>query len=115
MPLEELGLLLVPAMSAEALELRYGGVIELGKAKAKAGLVQMIWANAPKSTTLQIYLSKVALGWSEKGVRVGLPEQDLDNPQAPPALLPPAAEIEGKMLNLVARPSPRSSASRNKG
>lgn len=66
MPLEELGLLLVPPLSKVEIETRYGALIEQGKAKAKGKLVNLIWETVKKSPTMQIYLSKVMLGWNEK-------------------------------------------------
>lgn len=108
MPLPELGLLLVPAISEDEIKVRYARELETGAAKAKANLVNLIWQTAKKSATVQIYLSKVMLGWSEK---VGLPEktEQPDNTESKPAAMPTARDIERAILNFPAPQSRRSS------
>jgi hypothetical protein len=60
MPLDELGLLLLPPLSKVEVETRYAYEIEIGPAKAKAQLVQGLWQNALKgNASAQIYLHKL--------------------------------------------------------
>lgn len=108
MPLPELGLLLVPSLSEDEIKVRYARELETGAAKAKANLVNLIWQTAKKSATVQIYLSKVMLGWNEKA---GLPEkpEQPDNTEAKPALTPSAKEIEAAILSFPGPQSRRSS------
>jgi hypothetical protein len=104
MPLPELGLLLVPPLSEDEIKVKYLRELETGPAKAKARLVGLIWETAKKSATVQIYLSKVMLGWNEK---VGLPEKPEapDNTETKPAGTPSAREIEAAILSF---PGPQS-------
>ena len=68
MPLDELGLLMVPPLSESEIKERYRDAIAIGRAKTKAQSVTWVWESAEKgNVAARIYLSKVFAGWSEKG------------------------------------------------
>lgn len=102
MPLEELGLLLVPPVSKADLEARYAREIEIGKAKGKAKVVDWVWASAEKgNVTARVYLHKLLLP-----ERLPLlPAPEVPNSQEAPAesnkstSLMPDADATRRILN----------------
>lgn len=91
-------MLLVPPLGAEAIKADYARELEAGPAKVDAKIANGILAYLEKGDkTVLIFLSKVFLGWSEKGS-----EQRKDPAQepeeAPPTRMPSAQALSDKIL-----------------
>lgn len=98
-------MLLVPPIGAEEIKANYARELEAGPAKVDAKIANGILAYLEKGDkTVLIFLSKVFLGWSEKGS-----EQTKDparEPEAaPPSKLPSAQALSDKILPFNKRPS----------
>lgn len=97
-PPETIGMLLVPPIGADEIKASYARELEAGPAKVDAKIANGILAYLEKNdrTTL-IYLSKVFLGWSEKGSEQK--KDPVEEPEAaPPTKLPSAQTVMDKIL-----------------
>lgn len=108
LPPETIGLLLVPPLSAAEIKANYARELEVGPAKVDTKIANGLLAYLEKNDkTVLIFLSKVFLGWHEKGSeqsRDPVPEPEM----LPPTRMPSAKSLSEKILPFQRRSSPKS-------